>query len=52
MIEKKFSVLEYLIEKHEKRGDQIIVFCDAIRTNKLFAKNCGSGKASLSGSSD
>ncbi|KAI5147955.1 DNA excision repair protein ERCC-3 [Enteropsectra breve] len=37
----KFQICEYLIEKHEKRGDKIIVFSDSIFALKQYAVKLG-----------
>lgn len=37
----KFQICEYLIEKHEKRGDKIIVFSDSVLALKEYAIKLG-----------
>lgn len=37
----KFQICEYLIEKHEKRGDKIIVFSDSVLALKEYAVKLG-----------
>ncbi|ORE00034.1 RAD25 [Hepatospora eriocheir] len=37
----KFQICEYLIDKHEKRGDKIIVFSDSVLALKEYAVRMG-----------
>ena len=37
----KFQICEYLIERHEKRGDKIIVFSDSVLALKEYALKLG-----------
>lgn len=37
----KFQICEYLIERHEKRGDKIIVFSDSVLALKEYAVKLG-----------